>query len=563
VALRRSQGADQQRKGDLIVTSFGALNWVIVAVYLIANLGLGWAMSRKVHSAADYNLGDRSSPWWAIGISVVATYVSALTFLGGPAWAYGDGMAALAIHINYPIVIFVVIVFFLPFFFNSGVASIYEYLERRFGRKSRTVMSLLFLITQSITSATIVTATAIVVTFITGIDPRWAILVITAVVLLYTLMGGMNAVIWTDVMQGAILFFGAGIVLVFLLADTAPLADAAAMLDRNGRLNPINTAVDFTIAPTIWAGVLAMTLFHITVYGANQMMVQRTLAAKNIGDAKKSYLLMGYAGFFIYFLFFLVGALLYVHYQGKPFDQPNEIVLIYAQALAIPGLLGIIVAAVMSASMSTLSSSFNSLSTVSVADFYQPLIRPAASDQHYLAASRGFTVIWALAIIPMSFAFIGSKGSILETLTELGSYFVGAKLAMFGLGFFSKHTTEKGQLVGVAVGFAGIAALKVPLPIIGWQPPAIAWPWFVVIGGGVNVVVSIAASLVLTGRQAEWHDQSVPGQRLQFVRQGRPQKVGGWFVMPGGIDRPALGLPLLFAGIIAMLYLFPSLARAL
>jgi SSS family solute:Na+ symporter len=545
------------------MTSFGALDWAIIAVYLIANLGLGWAMSRKVLSAADYNLGDRSSPWWAIGISVVATYVSALTFLGGPAWAYGDGMAALAIHINYPIVIFVVIVFFLPFFFNSGVASIYEYLERRFGRKSRTVMSLLFLVTQSITTATIVTATAIVVTFITGIDARLAILAITIVVLLYTLMGGMNAVIWTDVMQGAILFFGAGIVLAFLLVDTAPLAEAAAMLDRNGRLNPINTALDFSIAPTVWAGVVAMTLFHITVYGANQMMVQRALAAKNIGDAKKSYLLMGYAGFFIYFLFFLVGALLYVFYEGKPFDQPNEIVLIYAQSLAIPGLLGIIVAAVMSASMSTLSSAFNSLATVTIADFYQPFIKPDAPDQHYLKAARGFTVVWALSIIPMSFAFIGSKGSILETLTELGSYFVGAKLAMFGLGFFSKHTTEKGLLIGVAAGFLGIFLLKVAIPPIGWQPPDIAWPWFVVIGGGVNVAVSIIASLALTGRQAEWHEQSVPGQRLKFLREGLAQKDNGWFVMPGGVDRATLGLPLLFIAIIGMLYLFPRLVGGL
>lgn len=540
--------------------SFGALNWMIIAVYLFANLALGWAMSRKIQSSEDYNLGDRSSPWWAIGISVVATYVSALTFLGGPAWAYGDGMAALAIHVNYPIVIFIVIIFFLPFFFNSGVASIYEYLERRFGRKSRTVMSVLFLITQSITSATIVTATAIVVTFVTGIDPQWAIVAIITVVLIYTLMGGMNAVIWTDVMQGAILFFGAAIVLVFLLSDTAPLSGALDMLDQNGRLNPINADLDFSVAPTIWAGVLAMTLFHVTVYGANQMMVQRALAAKNIGDAKKSYLLMGYAGFFIYFLFFFVGALLYVFYQGKPFDQPNEIVLLYTQSLTVPGLMGIIVAAVMSASMSTLSSSFNSLATVSIADFYQPFVKPEESDRHYLAASRISTMCWALAVIPMSFAFIGSKGSILETLTELGSYFVGAKLAMFGLGFFSKHTTEKGLLVGVAAGFIGILALKAEIPLIGWQPPAIAWPWFVVIGGGVNVTVSIIASLVMTGRQSKWHEHSVPGQRQRFMREGLPQKDGGWFIMPGGVDRATLGLPVLFVAVIILLYLFPRLA---
>jgi len=268
--------------------NFGALNWSIVIAYLLGNLLLGWYLSRRVHTAEDYYLGDRSAPWWAIGISVVATYVSALSFLGGPAWAYGDGMAALAIHINYPLVMFVVIVVFLPFFYNSGVASIYDYLERRFGRSSRTVMSLLFLITQSITAASILTATAVVITFVTGIDAKLAICLMTGIVLVYTLLGGMNAVIWTDVLQGFILFIGAGIVLFCLINAVSPMSGALTNLAENGKLNPLNTSLDISIAPTVWAGVFAMTLFHITVYGANQMMVQRALAAKSIGDAKKS-----------------------------------------------------------------------------------------------------------------------------------------------------------------------------------------------------------------------------------------------------------------------------------
>jgi SSS family solute:Na+ symporter len=543
------------------VLDFGTFNWAIVIAYVVANLALGWAMSRKVRSAQDYYIGDRSSPWWAIGISVVATYVSALTFLGGPAWAYGDGMAALAIHINYPLVIFVVVIFFLPFFFNSGIASIYEYLERRFGRTSRLVMSAIFMVTQSIMSASIITATAIVATFITGIDPKVAIIGITLVVLVYTLMGGMNAVIWTDVLQGVILFAGAAVILFFLLQSTNPLSGALDTLARNGRLNPINTALDFSVAPTIWAGVFAMTLYHITVYGGNQMMVQRALAAKTIGDAKKSYILMGYAAFFIYFLFFFIGALLYVHYQGRPFDRPNEIMLIYAQGLAIPGLMGVIVAAVVSASMSTLSSALNSLATVTQSDFYKPLLRPNAEDAHYLKVSRWFTAIWALLIIPMAFAFIGSKGSVLETLTQIGSYFVGAKLAMFGLGFFSKHTSEKGLLVGVVAGFLGIYLLAVGVPFGIWSPPKIAWPWFVVIGGGINVIVSLTASLILTGRQREWHPYSVPGQRRHFAEEGLAERdADGWYLLPGRVDRALWGLLILFAGIIALLIGFGNLA---
>ena len=256
------------------------LDWSIIGAYLIANLGLGYAMSRKVHTAEDYQIGDRSAPWWAIGISVIATYVSALSFLGGPAWAYGDGMAALAIHVNYPLVIFAVVVVFLPFFFNSGAASIYEYLEHRFGPSSRSVLSLIFLISQTITTASILAATAIVVTFVTGLSPEWSILGMTVIVLVYTLMGGMNAVIWTDVLQGVILLVGAGTILWCLIDVLNPVSDAIAVLAAAYKLNALRTELDFSVATTVWSGVFAMTLFHITVYGANQMMVQRALAAR-------------------------------------------------------------------------------------------------------------------------------------------------------------------------------------------------------------------------------------------------------------------------------------------
>ena len=542
--------------------SFGALNWAIVAVYLLGNLGLGYVLSKRIDSAADYQLGTRMAPWWAIGISVVATYVSALSFLGGPAWAYGDGMAALAIHINYPIVIFVVVVVFLPFFYNSGVASIYDYLERRFGVTSRSVISLLFLITQTITSASILTATAVVVTFATGLDVRVSIVLMTAIVLGYTMLGGMNAVIWTDVLQGVVLFIGAGIILWNVLGATAPLSHALGSLADEGKLNPLNTALDFSIAPTVWSGIFAMTLFHITVYGANQMMVQRALAAKSIGDAKKSFLMMGYAAFFIYFLFFFIGALLFVHFDGKPFDQPNAIILTFAQSLAIPGLLGILAAAVLSASMSSLSSAFNSLATASISDFYQRFFRKDASDAHYLLASRGFTVFWGIAAIPIAFAFINSGGSILERLTQVGSYFVGAKLAMFFMGFFSKHTTERGLLIGVVAGFFALAGVVNGVPFLNVAPVNIAWPWYVVIGGGVNVAVSWIASVALDGFKQEWHEQTVPGQLKRFREQGLEEKKDGWYLTPGKIDPICWGLPIFFLLTIAFLIAFERFGAA-
>ncbi|MEL6474886.1 MAG: sodium/solute symporter [Pseudomonadota bacterium] len=547
--------------------NFGTLNWAIVVAYLVANLLLGYVMSGRVKTSADYQLGDRSAPWWAIGISVVATYVSALSFLGGPAWAYGDGMAALAIHVNYPLVIFVVVVVFMPFFYNSGVASIYEYLERRFGPGARAVMALIFLITQLITTASIVYATAVVIDFATGFGLLPSIIGMTAIVLLYTLMGGMNAVIWTDVLQGAILFLGAGVVLFGLIAEVSPLSQAFDQLASADKLDPIRTDFILDDANTIWAGVFAMTLYHITVYGTNQMMVQRALAAKTLGDAKKSYLMMGYAAFFIYFLFFFIGALLWVHFQGREFDNYNTIILIFASALAIPGLLGIITAAVLSASMSSLSSALNALATISVTDFYKRYLKREARKGHFLLVSRILTVVWALAAIPVALWFANAgDGSILEALTKVSSFFVGAKLSIFGMGFFSKHTTERGLLIGVLAGFVGLFLVVVDLPGLlegRFETHSyIAWPWYVVIGAVINIVVAWSASVLLDGFKTDWHPQTVVGQQRHFRTEGLTEKQDGWFVVPGKVDGASWGLLGFFALTIIVLSLFATLGSA-
>lgn len=551
------------------MAAFGALNWAIVVVYAAANLLLGWWMSRKVKTASDYHIGDRSTPWWAIGISIVATYVSALSFLGAPAWAYGDGMAALAIHINYPLVVFLTVVFFIPFFYSSGVASIYEYLERRFGVKTRTVMGLIFMVTMTLGAGSMLTATGIVLRSTMGLDVETGIIVMTAIVVLYTMLGGMNAVIWTDVLQGIILTIGVVVVIACIMNAIPSFQGALTLLDANGKLDPVNVSLDFSIPPTIWAGVFAMTLYHTTVYGANQFMVQRALAAKTMADAKKSYMVIGFAAFFLYFMFFFVGAMLYVYYDGKPFEDPNEIILIFAKSLAIPGLMGILVAAIMSATMSSASSALNSLATISVTDFYERFFLKGAHDRHYLLACRVFTLIWGIILIPVAIAFASSSGSILETLTAVGSYLVGAKLAMFGLGFFSKHTTERGLLIGVIVGFLALALIGPIGPLVapvdevwavlGMSRPVIAWPWFVVIGGGVNFVVGWAASIILDGFQADWHEHSVKGVLRKYATEGRPVVQDGWYVVPGKVEKWVWLLPFYFVITLLFLVWFGSL----
>ena len=534
------------------MAEFGTLNWSILIAYILLNLLLGWVLSKRVSTADDFYLGRRTTPWWAIGISVIATYVSALSFLGGPAWSYENNLSVIAIHLNYPIVVFLVVTLFLPFFFNSGVASIYDYMERRFGAKSRVVISGVFLVSQALTSAAILYATSLVIEFITGIDVKYAIVIVTVVALVYTMMGGITAVIWTDVIQAGVLFVGA-LIIFYALLDQMPggFGETLASLKAAGKTNTLNWSTDFTVEATVWSGVIAMAIFHVTVYGANQMMVQRTLAAKNIGDAKKSFLLMGFVAFFIYFLFFLLGVLFYGYFDGREFENGNTIILSFAADYGLPGLMGIIAAAIVAASMSSLDSSFNSLATISTIDFYQKYYRTDGSPEHYLKVTRWFTVVWAVLIIVPAFVYVNSEGSILQTLSKIGSYFVGAKLSMYGLGFFSKQTTEKGLLVGVVVGFVMIWYVATQTDI--------AWPWYCLIGGAVNIAVALVASRLIDGKQDEWSEYSIRGQQRKFQEQGLQTMEGGWYLVPGKVDRVSWLLLVFFALTMLFLLSFESL----
>lgn len=532
-----------------LIHSFGLVNSLILVAYLLGNIALGLVLSTRVSTAEHYFLGQRTLPWWAIGVSVVATYIGAITFLGGPAWAYEEGFSVILIHINYPLAIFVVVTVFLPFFYNSGVASIFDYLEHRFGLASRTLMSGVFLFGNIAYAGIMLYTTALVLEFITGVPTVQAILIVAVVAVTYTMLGGIAAVIWTDVIQSAILFVGA-LITAYLLIGELPdgLAATLQTLSAAGKTEPFDPSFDPAKVATIWTGIVAMTVYHVVVYGVNQMLVQRTLTAKNLGDAKKAYLFMGYSAFWIFVLFFGLGVLFYGYYGGREFEDGNLIVLAFVSAMEFPGLMGIVTAAIVAAAMSSLDSSLNSMATVTTLDFYQKFFRKEGSPEHYLKASRWFTLFWAVFMVVPAIMLIDSDGSVLEILSKIGSFFVGAKLAMFGLGFFSRHTTQRGLMLGVVAGFLSLWWIEVNLDL--------AWPWYCPVGGLVSVSVAWFASLALDGRQAQWHEYTVVGQQAKWRREGLPERQDGWYVVPGKVDRASwvllgyffLCLALLWAG---------------
>ena len=521
------------------MSEFGVLNWAILIAYIAGNLVLGFFLSKRVTTAEHYFLGQRTTPWWAIGTSVVATYIGALTFLGGPAWSYVDGFSVIFIHINYPIAIFIVVTVFLPFFYNSGCASIFDYLERRFGLTSRTVMSGVFLFGNIAYSGIMLYTTALVLEFITGIDVVTAILIVAIVAVTYTMLGGISAVIWTDVIQTGVLFTGA-LITVFLLIGELPdgLHGTLQSLKEIGKTNPFETSLDPAKVGTIWTGVIAMSIYHVVVYGVNQMMVQRTLTAKSIGDAKKAYIMMGYVAFFVFVLFFGLGILFHSYYGGKTFDNENLIVLNFVAAMGFPGLMGIVTAAIVAAAMSSLDSSLNSMATVTTIDFYEKFFKKDGSPEHYLSASRWFTLFWAVFMVVPAIIFIKSGGSVLEILSKVGSFLVGAKLSMFGLGFFSKHTSERGLLVGVVAGFLSLWYVEYYMDV--------AWPWYCALGGIVSIGVGWVASVLLDGFQPGYDEYTVRGQLRKYEEQGIPDMQDGWYVVSGKVDKASYGLPVFF-----------------
>ena len=531
---------------------FGLVNWTILVAYIIGNLVLGYFLSKRVQTADHFFLGQRTTPWWAIGVSVVATYIGALTFLGGPAWSYVDGFSVIFIHINYPIAIFVVITVFLPFFYNSGCASIFDYLERRFGITSRTVMSAVFLLGNIGYSGIMLYTTALVLEFITGIDVVTAIMIVAVVAVTYTMMGGISAVIWTDVIQTGILFLGAFITLFLLIGELPDgLHVTLQSLKEMGKTNPFDASFDPAKVGTIWTGVVAMSIYHVVVYGVNQMMVQRTLTAKSIGDAKKAYILMAYVAFLVFFLFFGLGILFHAYYGGREFENSNLIVLDFVSTIGFPGLMGIVTAAIVAAAMSSLDSSLNSMATVTTLDFYEKFFVKGRSPEHYLVASRWFTLFWAVLMVIPAIMFTKSAGSVIEILSKLGSFLVGSKLAMFGLGFFSKHTNEKGLLVGVVAGFLALIYVEY------WMD--VAWPWYAALGGVVSVSVAWLSSIALGGLSSEYHPYTVKGQQKKYAEEGLPEKQGGWYAVAGKVDRPSYIMLGYFFVCIAALWAIDSL----
>ncbi|OED43141.1 sodium:solute symporter [Endozoicomonas sp. (ex Bugula neritina AB1)] len=480
------------------------ISFGVMATYATLTLLISYLINFKRDTGGDFCTGNKQFGWLTVGISILATYVSSMSFIGVPGWVYQSGLESLVIHLNYPIVIFFSILYFVPVFYRLGVSSIYEYLEMRFGVRARLLNSIIFLLVQSLSAGIILYAVALIIVQVVPIPIFQAIIVLSLFTAIYTFFGGIATVIWTDVMQSGVLLIGAVVILFFLFNGSADTAIIEGLADK---LNILNFSTDFRQDTTLAAGLIAVSFLHLSVYGSNQLIIQRTLATRTLKDAQRSMLVCGYGSFFIYALFGTIGLFLFIFYDGQAFENSNNIILDFVFNYTSPATIGLVMSALVAAAMSTLDSTYNSMATVMTYDIYKRFFRKDANDKHYETIARRFSLICAILVVIPSIMSISNE-SVIKSIANIVSIFVGIRLGSFLLGLFSRTANESGILV---------ASLISVLAIIACRMADIAWPWYAPVGTLIFVIAGYITSQ-FTGALTENQQHFAYQQRALFCK---------------------------------------------
>src|SRR6188768_1612477 len=298
------------------------LDWLVVAAYLVWIVWDGVRRSSRTDEVEGYFLANRSLPWWAVGLSVMATQLSAITLVGTTGQGYADGMRFVQFYFGLPIAMIILSVTLVPFFYRAKVYTAYEYLERRFDVKTRTLASILFLCSRGLSCGVIVAAPAVILSIILGWNLTLTILAIGLPTVLYTVVGGVQAVTWTDVKQMVVIVAGllaAVAVLIFGLPGDVSVSQALHVAGAAGRINPIDFSFDWKQTYTFWSGLLGGVFLMLSYFGCDQSQVQRYLTAKSVKEGRDSLMMSAFVKIPLQALVLLTGVLVFVFYL---FQQP-------------------------------------------------------------------------------------------------------------------------------------------------------------------------------------------------------------------------------------------------
>jgi len=517
-----------------------------------------------------YFLGNRRMPWWAIGLSVMATQASAITFIGTTGQAFDDGMEFVQFYLALPFAMVVLCAVFVPLFYRARVFTAYEYLEQRFDGRTRALTGFLFLLSRGMGAGIILYAPAIVLSVILGWDERLTIAVMAVITVAYTMAGGITAVIWTDVVQMLMVFGGIAVALVALFAnlpDGVGVAEAFYVGGIQEMWRSVDLSWDPTNTYTLWSGLLGGFFLFLAYFGTDQSQVQRYLTATSLKDSRLSLIFNAFLKVPMQVLILSIGVLLFVfyHFERPPLVfSPAEVAAVEESELAadyraledeqvrlhaqrrtatldlledrsagediegtratiedldrrlgtlrseakdlvsevrgtasndvnyvfptyiinfIPtGFLGLLIAVIFAAAMSSLDSEITALSSATVMDFYKRWFRTDAPESHYLLISRLATLFWGLFAFGVAF-YAGQLGSLIEAVNQIGSFFYGSLLGVFLLAFFVRRATGLGASVGLLAGMGSVFLVSITTQI--------SWLYYNVVGAGVVVLVGL------------------------------------------------------------------------
>ncbi len=398
---------------------FAAIDWAIVGLYLVAMVALGLWFARRQKNTDDFLLAGRRIPVWAAAVSMVATSVSAATFLGAPEAAYKGNLTYLAQNLAGMIGVVIVATVFVPAFFRAGVTTVYQMIGQRIGGDAARSTGAAFVAGRMLATGARFYMAAIPVSLIVWGDIAvshllMAVAIMTVVSVAYTLLGGLSAVIWAEVPQ-AVLFMGAAVAAIVVLLLKIPMSagelwpalQQSAAGDGSSKLTLLDTRWNMGTDFSLWSALLGLTLFNMAVYATDQDLAQRIMSCRSAIKGSWSAILSQVIGLVVALLFLVIGLLLYVFYQRPDLmgdaapmaapDDSREVFLAFILNEMAPGLRGLMLAGLFAAAMSSVASSMGAIASTVVTDFYRPL-RPGRSESHYLRASRAAVLIAGLVL---------------------------------------------------------------------------------------------------------------------------------------------------------------------
>lgn len=507
------------------------LDFAVIALYLLGVTLFGIRAGGRQKSTADYFLGNRDLPWWAVCFSVVATETSTLTVIGIPAVAYTSTLTFLQITFGYLLGRLLVSIFFLPRYFRDKLSTAYAFLGDRYGDGMRATASVTFLFTRLLADGVRLFATAIplkVITDAMGIEVGYfeIILVIGVATIAYTLIGGIRAVVWMDVVQMLVYVGGAVLAVVLLVGEVPGTWWSTAA--REGKTLLFDVGRDTSFASwfaqpyVLFTAVVGGGMFSMASHGTDQLIVQRLLACRTVRDSQKALLASAFVVMFQFALFLLVGLLLWSYYGGASvadlgLTRPDEVFPKYIIEGLPPGLSGLILAGIVAAAMSTLSSSLNALASSSMLDLYERFSGRSLPERQALLTSRAFTFFWGIVFIGFAGIFEDQQNPVVELGLAIASFTYGGLLGAFLLGLLHRGTDQRDAVVAFVVALVVMVVASFGCwhhPEQGWmiifpseariaeeglQP--IGWPWYPVIGS--LVTLGIGSLLALRHRYAD------------------------------------------------------------